>query len=72
MSQPTEDLKSGYMPNGDLYAANRRRVRDFRANNLEHRKEQERAAWHRRKERVKAKKLAARAVAVSNTIKALS
>lgn len=68
----TEGLKRGYMPNGTLYAANRRIVREWRANNLERRKEQERAAWHRRKERVKAKKLAALERAVINTLNATS
>ena len=70
--ETTEGLKRGYMPNGTLYAANRRIVREWRANNLERRKEQERAAWHRRKEKVKAKKLAALEQAVINTLNAIS
>lgn len=70
--ETTEGLKRGYMPNGTLYAANRRIVRTWRENNLERRKAQERAAWHRRKEKVKAKKLAALEQALSNTLNAIS
>ena len=68
----TEGLKRGYMPNGTLYAANRRIVREWGANNLEGRKEQEGAAWHRGKEKVKAKKLAALERALANTLNAIS
>lgn len=72
MIESTDGLKKGYMPNGTLYAANRRIVRTWRENNLERRKEQERAAWHRRKEKVKAKKRAALEQALINTLKAIS
>lgn len=72
MIECTDGLKKGYMPNGTLYAANRRIVRTWRENNLERRKAQERAAWHRRKERVKAKKLAALEQALINTLNAIS
>lgn len=72
MMETTEGLKRGYMPNGTLYAANRRIVRTWRENNLERRKAQERAAWHRRKEKVKAKKLAALEQALVNTLNAIS
>ena len=72
MTERTDSLKKGYMPNGTLYAANRRLVRTWRENNLERRKEQERAAWHRRKERVKVKKLAALEKALANTLNAIS
>lgn len=72
MTERTDGLKTGYMSNGTLYAANRRIVRTWRENNLERRKEQERAAWHRRKERVKAKKLAALEQALANTLNAIS
>lgn len=72
MTERTDGLKKGYMPNGTLYAANRRIVRTWRENNLERRKEQERAAWHRRKERVKAKKLAALEQALANTLNTIS
>ncbi|UEW68655.1 hypothetical protein vBSEqdws315_04 [Enterobacter phage vB_SEqdws-315] len=41
-------------------------------NNLERRKEQEQAAWHRRKAKVKAQKLAALEQALTNTLNALS
>ncbi|CAA6830940.1 hypothetical protein POOFLLJK_00005 [Escherichia phage T7] len=41
MTERTDGLKKGYMPNGTLYAANRRIVRTWRENNLERRKEQE-------------------------------
>ena len=70
--ETTEGLKRGYMPNGTLYAANRRIVKTWRENNLERRKAQERAAWHRRKEKVKAKKLAALEQALANTLNAIS
>lgn len=72
MIERTDGLKKGYMSNGTLYAANRRLVRTWRENNLERRKAQERAAWHRRKERVKAKKLAALEQALANTLNAIS
>lgn len=72
MIESIDDLKKGYMPNGTLYAANRRLVRTWRENNLERRKAQERAAWHRRKEKVKAKKLAALEKALANTLNAIS
>ncbi|QEM41247.1 hypothetical protein vBSalMLPST153_orf00045 [Salmonella phage vB_SalM-LPST153] len=72
MLQRTDDLKKGYMKNGTLHAANRRIVRTWRENNLERRKEQERAAWHRRKEKVKAQKLAALEQALNNTLNTLS
>lgn len=72
MIERNDGLKTGYMPNGTLYAANRRLVRTWRENNLERRKEQERAAWHRRKEKVKAKKLAALEKALANTLNAIS
>ena len=72
MTERTDGLKTGYMPNGTLYAANRRLVRTWRENNLERRKAQERAAWHRRKEKVKAKKRAALEQALANTLKAIS
>lgn len=72
MTERTDGLKKGYMPNGTLYAVNRRIVRTWRENNLERRKEQERAAWHRRKEKVKAKKLAALEQALANTLNAIS
>ncbi|QDH49007.1 DNA-directed RNA polymerase [Escherichia phage vB_Eco_D226] len=72
MLQRTDDLKKGYMQNGTLHAANRRIVRTWRENNLERRKEQERAAWHRRKAKVKAQKLAALEQALTNTLNALS
>lgn len=72
MTERTDGLKKGYMPNGTLYAANRRIVRTWRENNLERRKEQERAAWYRRKEKVKAKKLAALEKALANTLNAIS
>ncbi|UVK85906.1 hypothetical protein JSS1_003 [Salmonella phage JSS1] len=65
-------LKKGYRSNGTLNAANRRIVRTWRENNLERRKEQERAAWHRRKAKVKAQKLAALEQALTNTLNALS
>lgn len=72
MTECTDGLKKGYMPNGTLYAANRRLVRTWRENNLERRKAQERAAWHRRKEKVKDKKLAALEQALANTLNAIS
>lgn len=72
MTERTDGLKKGYMTNGTLYAANRRIVRTWRENNLERRKAQERAAWHRRKEKVKAKKLAALEQALANTLNAIS
>lgn len=72
MIERTDGLKKGYMPNGTLYATNRRLVRTWRENNLERRKAQERAAWHRRKEKVKAKKLAALEQALINTLNAIS
>lgn len=72
MTERTDGLKTGYMSNGTLYAANRRLVRTWRENNLERRKAQERAAWHRRKEKVKAKKLAALEQALANTLNAIS
>ena len=72
MIERTDGLKKGYMTNGTLYAANRRLVRTWRENNLERRKAQERAAWHRRKEKVKAKKLAALEQALANTLNAIS
>ena len=72
MIERTDGLKEGYMPNGTLYAANRRLVRTWRENNLERRKAQERAAWHQRKEKVKAKKLAALEQALANTLNAIS
>ena len=72
MIERTDGLKKGYMSNGTLYAANRRIVRTWRENNLERRKAQERAAWHRRKEKVKAKKLAALEQALANTLNAIS
>uniref|UniRef100_A0AAU7VHJ7 Uncharacterized protein n=1 Tax=Escherichia phage vB_EcoS_P1338 TaxID=3161150 RepID=A0AAU7VHJ7_9CAUD len=65
-------LKKGYRSNGTLNAANRRIVRTWRENNLERRKEQERAAWHRRKAKLKAQKLAALEQALTNTLNALS
>ena len=72
MLQHTNELKKGYRSNGTLNAANRRIVRTWRENNLERRKEQERAAWHRRKAKVKAQKLAALEQALTNTLNALS
>lgn len=72
MIESTDGLKKGYMPNGTLYAANRRIVRTWRENNLERLKAQEREAWHRRKEKVKAKKLAALEQALANTLNAIS